>query len=66
MKDTEFATTKRHLIQLFLERRTAGLYDSQGVYHQGVISSIQHEDGSGSSFNITTEGGQKYHIRTID
>ena len=50
----------------FGDRDELILIDSSGIKHQDVISSLQHEDGSGHSWNVTTVGGQKFHIRTVD
>jgi len=57
---------KLMLLSWFASRIVAILYDSNGKLHSGVISSIQHEDSSGSSFNITLENGEVFHLRTID
>jgi hypothetical protein len=45
--------------------------DSSNRKHTGIITSIQREDGSGSSFNVTMLEQGKYmsvtfHVRTID
>jgi hypothetical protein len=43
--------------------------DSNGKHHSGHMQSIQNEDGSGSSFNVTIsdKGNQTtIHLRTID
>lgn len=46
------------------------LVDSQGKHHLGTVQSIQREDGSGSSFNVTMSKygvtSETIHIRTID
>jgi len=54
------------LFSWFSARIVSMLRDSNGKLHTGIISSIQHEDGSGSSFNITLENGEVFHLRTID
>jgi hypothetical protein len=58
--------SKFNLMFAFMNRVVVILTDSSGIRHQGIISSLQHEDGSGRSFNVQTEGGQSFHIRTID
>lgn len=44
---------------------------SSGQFHyRGILRSIEREDGSGSSFNVTIDtgngNGATFHIRTID
>jgi hypothetical protein len=45
-------------------------YDSQGLYHCGLLLVLQREDGSGSSFNVTIQaeqgGYETFHLRTVD
>ena len=43
--------TKWQLMQAFLTRQPCDIRHSRGTAH-GVIEIIQHEDGSGSSFNV--------------
>jgi hypothetical protein len=58
--------TKYHLSRAFFDREQVILTDSSGIRHQGTISSIQMEDGSGSSYIILMEGGHKFHVRAKD
>lgn len=58
--------TKFQLFTAFMDRKYLTIQDSNGGWHTCIISSIQHEDGSGKSFNIVSEGGQNFHIRTVD
>jgi hypothetical protein len=58
--------SKFQLMNAFFNMEIVGLFDSNGRLHRGAISSIQLEDGSGSSFNITMTNGDKFHLRTID
>ena len=58
--------TKWSLMRAFMSLSSVTITDSSGIDHNGKISSIQLEDGSGSSFNIQTQGGQNFHVRTID
>lgn len=43
---------------------------SSGKHYVGYLISVQKEDGSGSSFNITINGcdnkSYTFHIRTVD
>jgi hypothetical protein len=42
--------------------------DSNGVEYFGILQSIQREDGSGGSFNVTIanqSGYKTFHMRTI-
>lgn len=32
--------------------------------HKGIISSLEHEDGSGFSFNVTFEGGKTVYVKS--
>ena len=44
-------------------------YDSQGQQYFGILQSVQREDGSGHSFNVTIAGHGgtvTFHLRTID
>ncbi len=50
---------------VFFERLPITLLDSSGNTHAGVILSLQHEDGSGRSFNVTLDSNT-FHVRTID
>lgn len=62
--------SKYRLAQAFLDYGSVELYDDNGKKHVGRISSVQHEDGSGQSFNVCIEGvtpqPQRFHVRTID
>lgn len=47
------------------------IMDSNGTTHHGYVSSVEREDGSGSSFNITLRDGRgggrcTLHVRTSD
>jgi hypothetical protein len=45
------------------------LYDSKGQQYFGLVQSVQREDGTGSSFNVTIAGHggtATFHVRTID
>lgn len=57
--------SKFQLINFFMNRTVCKILDSNGKPHSGIISSIQHEDGSGKSFNISM-GNDTFHLRTID
>ena len=42
---------------------------SDGNQYLGILQSVQREDGSGSSFNLTIanqSGTATFHIRTVD
>jgi hypothetical protein len=42
--------------------------DSNGVEYFGILQSVQREDGSGGSFNVTIanqSGYKTFHLRTI-
>jgi hypothetical protein len=43
-------------------------YDSNGQQYFGLLQSVQREDGTGSSFNVTIagQGTTTFHLRTID
>jgi len=43
-------------------------YDSKGQKYFGLLQSVQREDGTGSSFNVTIvgQGTATFHLRTID
>ncbi len=47
-----------------------GITDSSGTTHNGILTKVQREDGSGSSFNVTMhdEQGERctFHMRTDD
>ncbi len=36
------------------------------VFSRGIVRTIQAEDGSGSSFNVTLHTGKTVYVRTID
>jgi len=59
-------TSKFQLMQDFFNSRRVTIHDSSNRPHTGILSSIQLEDGSGSSFNICMSNGDKFHLRTID
>ncbi len=40
--------------------------DSQGKTHIGTLATVQREDGSGHSFNVTLDDGNTFHMRTVD
>jgi hypothetical protein len=45
------------------------IFDSNGRPHSGLLSSVQREDGSGCSFNVTLStaaGSETFHVRTKD
>ncbi len=58
--------TKYKLAKCFFDREPCTITDSCARTHTGKIRDIQHEDGSGSSFNIQMESGLPFHVRTID
>lgn len=41
------------------------IHGTDRIAYTGFIQSIELEDGSGSSFNISIDG-KKFHVRTID
>lgn len=65
--------TKWYLFMCFTAKGSSisNIVDSQNVKHTGIITTIEREDGSGRSFNVTMlEAGKyqpvKFHVRTID
>lgn len=59
--------SKWELFHSFIERLAISMKDSSDKCHSSsIISSIQHEDGSGCSFNIVMRNGEKFHIKTLD
>ena len=59
--------SRGHLFQLMLDGKPVTLSDSNGYPHNGLINSIGREDGSGLSFIVEMDNGQKnvkFHIRT--
>lgn len=60
--------TKWQLMSAFINR-TQARFECVGGPVMGVIASIQHEDGSGSSFNVevhTSSDRVTVYVRTID
>lgn len=54
----------RHmLMKAFAERQSVPIQDSAGDWHMGIIARIEHEDGSGNSFNVHIDGGW-IHVKT--
>lgn len=51
------------LIAAFVQRQVITVGNVTGKRTTGVISALQHEDGSGYSFNVTFECGQKAYVR---
>jgi hypothetical protein len=43
-------TTVQGLFGLYLRREAILIMDSEGAPHKGVLSKVEHEDGSGCSF----------------
>jgi hypothetical protein len=64
--------TKFELASLLFESRDRmprHLYDSNGQQYFGTIETVQREDNSGSSFNVTIQGQRgttTIFLRTID
>lgn len=64
--------SKWQLFNLLAERmpeQPHSFYGSDGLVYRGWLQSIQREDGSGSSFNVTVadrEGTYTFHLRTKD
>jgi hypothetical protein len=62
--------TKWNMFQSFVNGTRFNHIDSGGRLSQGIIQSIQREDGSGHNFNVTlysVERGYKtVFVRTID
>lgn len=63
--------TKWQLLSLLTTCRGAAtvLIDSHGARHSGILQSVQREDGSGRSFNVTlstARGNVTIHVRTVD
>lgn len=64
---TEYPLSKWRLFELL--GHSGGyevtIYGPSGKAVRGILSAVQREDGSGSSFNITLSG-QYYYCHTID
>lgn len=63
--------TKYQLTQLLFTKSPDPIHfhDSQGQQYFGLLQSVQREDGTGSSFNVTIAGHggtATFHLRTID
>lgn len=63
--------TKYQLTMLLFTKLPHPLHftDSRGGKHFGRLQTIQREDGSGSSFNLTVSnehGSDTFHVRTVD
>lgn len=59
--------TRLELLSEFGNRHSVELLDSQGRRWKGVIDALEHEDGSGLSFNVRMTGvpGNWFHIRCL-
>ncbi len=72
-RDGKFYVTRSLLADILFDRRPTchTFYDTSGRVYVGVLESIQREDGSGKSFNITinqggSAGSVTFYVRTID
>lgn len=67
----ELASALFHASGIVTPVNTIRFADSSGKLHCGTLASVQREDGSGSSFNLTYypkygKGTVSAHVRTID
>jgi hypothetical protein len=64
--------TKYQLIKLLFDShggQANWFTASNGKRYHGILQSIQREDGSGESFNLTVNSGGReftFHVRTVD
>ena len=51
------------LMMSMLKRREITLENEAGVLISGVVNTIQAEDGSGTSFNVTLDNGLSCYLK---
>jgi len=56
----------RTIDALFEAFRQRQMVDLCGYRYGLVINTLQHEDGSGRSFNVTCQNGQRFYLRYFE